>query len=76
MTGPRVWLDSGDGWQEIHGIRSISLDYQPPDPIEGYGTGEIRGVLAACAGPLPTPEEKALEILRPHLVCCPLYRDA
>ncbi|MGW2379286.1 hypothetical protein [Streptomyces sp. NPDC001658] len=74
MTGPRVWLDSGDGWQELHGIRDIRLDpeYDPPDWIEGYGLGEMRGVLSWLTR-LPTAEERALDILRPHLAACPLY---
>lgn len=75
MTDPHVWIDSGDGWQELHGISNVSIDYDPPDWIEGYGTGEMRGVLS-MATRVPTPEERALSILRPHLARCPLYRDA
>lgn len=81
----RVSIDTGNGWEELAGITRIAIDeqhqpidvgigYDPPDPvIEGYGTGEIRGVLSWSARVL-TPEERALSILRPHLARCPLYR--
>ena len=74
MTGPRVWVDGDDGWQELPGVVHVGIGYDPPDPvIEGYGTGEIRGLLESVTR-LPTPAERALSILRPHLARCPLYR--
>ncbi|MEV5659818.1 hypothetical protein [Streptomyces flaveolus] len=74
MTEPYVWIDSGDGWQELPGVVHVGIGYDPDDPIiEGYGTGEIRGLLEYVTR-VPTPEERALSILRPHLIHCPLYR--
>jgi len=71
LDNPRVSVDLGDGWQELHGIRDVQLDpmYDPPDPIEGYGLGKMRGILAALEewAPAVTPVELALLILRPHL---------
>ena len=86
LTNARAWVDSGDGWQELPGVTSIAINeqhqpidlgacpgYDPSDPIEGYGTGEVRGLLPWLTR-LPTPEQRALDILRPHLAHCPLYR--
>ena len=40
----------------------------------GNGTGEPRGILALAAEPAePTPVERALALLDPHLRACPLY---
>ncbi|MCC9154885.1 hypothetical protein LZP81_30905 [Streptomyces parvulus] len=70
----RIWPDSGDGWQELPGVVSVDLGYKPDDPvIAGYGAGEMRGLLE-YATRVPTPVERALSILRPHLARCPLYR--
>ncbi|MGY1500825.1 hypothetical protein ACW4TU_30310 [Streptomyces sp. QTS52] len=81
LDNARVSVDTGNGWQEIHGIRDMRLNptYNPPDWIEGYGLGEIRGLLASVAVPFDwrpalTPVHLALIILRPHLERCPLYR--
>ncbi|MFE9935882.1 hypothetical protein [Streptomyces hirsutus] len=75
MTEPSVWIDSGDGWQELPGVTHVGIGYDPPDWIEGYGTGEMRGLLAAWAERRePTPVERALQILAPHLAREPLYR--
>ncbi|NUP17377.1 MAG: hypothetical protein HOV73_25935 [Streptomyces sp.] len=87
LDNPRVWLDSGDGWQELTGITRIAINeqhqpidlaaspgYDPPDPVvDGYGAGEIRGLLELTTRVL-TPEERALSILAPHLAREPLYR--
>lgn len=73
----RVYVDSDDGWQELHGISDVRLDatYDPPDWIEGYGHGEIRGVLATLVEEtyVPLPIQLALMILLPDLDRCPLY---
>ncbi|WIC88860.1 hypothetical protein SEA_ONIONKNIGHT_54 [Streptomyces phage OnionKnight] len=83
MTGPSVWLDNGDGWQELAGVTHIAIEeqHQPidgwPDAdawLHGNGTGEMRGLLAAVhQAYAATPLELALIILRPHLARCPLY---
>lgn len=79
----RVWLDGGDGWQELTGVTRIAIEeqHQPiedwPDPIEGYGMGKTMGLLATLEDRwFVTPIELALMILRPHLARCPPYRDA
>lgn len=41
--------------------------------ITGYGTGEPLGFIASDRP--PTPAEKAMEILAPHLADDPLYRS-
>lgn len=78
MTGVQAWVDSGDGWQELHGIRDVRLEpaYDPTEwVLEEHGLGELRGFFAAVAGFSSTivPIELALIILRPHLARCPLY---
>lgn len=73
-TVPRVWVDGGDGWKELPGVRSVSLDYDPPDWLDGYRTGARLGLFAVAASLLPTPVERALRILAPHLAREPLYR--
>lgn len=77
LDNPRVSIDTGDGWHEIHGIRDMRLNptYNPPDWIEGYGLGEMRGILATVEDWMwsVTPVEQALIILRPHLKREPLY---
>ena len=40
--------------------------------VHGDGTGELRGFLAGAERG-PTPVERALAILDPHLRACPLY---
>lgn len=42
--------------------------------ITGNGTGEMRGFLPAEPARGPTPMERALGILDPHLRACPLYK--
>jgi hypothetical protein len=43
--------------------------------LEGNGTGEMRGLIAMFAEPYePTPIQRALDILRPHLTTVPRYR--
>jgi hypothetical protein len=87
MTDLSVWIDDGDGWQQLAGVSHIAIDeqhqpidlgaspgYNPADPvIEGYGAGEMRGLLSSVTR-LPTPMERALSILAPHLAREPLYR--
>lgn len=87
LNDVRAWVDSGDGWQELAGITHVAIDWQhqpidlgatpgydPPDPVvDGYGTGEPRGLLSSVTR-LPTPMERALSILAPHLAREPLYR--
>ncbi|WP_329547100.1 hypothetical protein OG548_25575 [Streptomyces sp. NBC_01356] len=71
----RVWIGD-DGRQELHGIHSVNLGGTDDDWIEGYGTGEMCGLLAMLVKPqLPTPVELALIVLCPHLAVCPLYAD-
>ena len=41
--------------------------------INGAGTGEPRGFLSMVEAPKPTPVERALALLDPHLRACPLY---
>ncbi|MGW3135932.1 hypothetical protein [Streptomyces sp. NPDC001139] len=41
--------------------------------LTGSSTGEARGFLAGT-GLTPTPMQRALAILDPHLRACPLYR--
>ncbi|MEU0370615.1 hypothetical protein ABZ070_10180 [Streptomyces sp. NPDC006283] len=49
--------------------------YGPPDLIVGYGTGDMRGILAWLNEPPGPPSiERALDILRPLLAREPLYR--
>ena len=42
--------------------------------VTGNGTGQIVGFLAMADAPEPTPVERALAILAPHLRREPLYR--
>ncbi len=88
LTNARAWVDCGNGWEELAGVTHIAIDeqhqpidlsacpgYNPPDWIEGYGTGEVRGLLPWLRRVHePTPAELALAILRPYLALCPLYR--
>lgn len=75
MTGPRVWLDSGDGWQELAGVTRIAIDeqHQPIDWDTATLDVKVIGPPYSFFAPGPTPEERALDILRPHLADCPLY---
>lgn len=74
LGSPRVSIDPGNGWEELPGVVAVGIGYDPPDPvIEGYGTGEIRGLLEFTTRVL-TPEERALSILAPYLAREPLYR--
>lgn len=74
LGNPRVSVQTSDGWEELPGVIAVGIGYDPPDPIvEGYGTGEIRGLLEWTTRAL-TPEERALSILAPYLARCPLYR--
>lgn len=43
--------------------------------ISGEGSGECRGFLPRQDVPEPTPVERALAILDPHLRACPLYKS-
>ncbi|MFE1264424.1 hypothetical protein ACFW5X_28340 [Streptomyces albogriseolus] len=87
MTGPRVWLDNGDGWQELTGVKSITLEEcrRPLDwdsatldvkvvGLPHFMSAEMAADYGLIPQPQPTPEERALAILAPHLACCPLYR--
>ncbi|MFD8970513.1 hypothetical protein ACFV0C_36925 [Streptomyces sp. NPDC059568] len=59
----QVWLE--DGWQDVPGISHIAVDaYHSPMPRE----------LITAREPEPTPIERALDILRPHLAHEPLYQ--
>lgn len=73
LGNPRVSIKVGNGGEELPGVTHVGIGYDPPDWIDGYGTGEIRGLLESVARAL-TPEERALSILRPHLALCRLYR--
>ncbi|MEU0978486.1 hypothetical protein ABZ488_04645 [Streptomyces griseus] len=46
--------------------------------LHGSGTGAVLGLLPTTGGPPaePTPERRALDILRPHLATEPLYTEA
>lgn len=46
--------------------------------LHGNGTGAVLGLLPTTGSPPaePTPEQRALDILRPHLATEPLYTEA
>jgi hypothetical protein len=86
VTGARVWIDQGAGWEEIHGISSVTLHEErppqqptpPPPRFIGhpipYELALDWGLIPPDTPPPPTPVERALAILAPHLANDPLYR--
>lgn len=66
-----LYVDSGDGWQPVPGVAHVEVtDFDAPLPwVLAVDLG-----LAPAGWEPPTPLERALAILAPHLADEPRYR--